>query len=369
MPFDGLKIYPNQKLLGTEREDGSFTGGIPGARHLRHREIETRAVRTHFAQHDLSLQQHMFGNKAALLPDDAWRDVDEVTMRVLREDEGEVYMADLMPLARAVDIGKTAHVYRRSSDLNNRVNISMNGQEPTLLDKVQYDFEGHPVPIFDTAYGLNWREYRGMQSEGFDGISDDQEAAVANIEQVSAQYVLNGDPTIRVNQYEGYGIKTHPATNDMDLDSSGFNIDLTSFTTTADNIEQFFVRDVQQVLDDNLVKEPITIYVSPAINRRLSRSYTGSTGLKQGTLKQFLETIDFIKEIKRTYELEGNEFFAYPTVSKYIRPLIGQAMTTIAIPRPTMLDDYNFKVFKAMGLEIKADANNRSGVIYGREIS
>ena len=355
MPEKKLNIYPNKKLLG----DPEKGGGIPGAHHLRNRHEEAMAMRGHYNVNE----RQMFGNEAALLPDDAWREVDEVTMRVLREDEGEVYMSDLMPLARAVDIGKTAHVYRRSSDIRNRVNISMNGQEPTLLDKVDYTFEGHPVPIFDTGYGLNWRENRGMQSEGFDGISDDQEAAVANIEQVSAQYVLNGNDGIRVNQYEGYGITTHPATNDLNLGSSGLNIDLTAFSTTADNIEQFFVRDFQQVLHDNLVTDPVTIYISPEMERRFSRSYSGSSGFKGGTLKQFLESISFIGEIKMTYELSGNALFAFPLKSKYIRPLIGQAITTIAIPRITMMDDYNFKVFKALGIEIREDANGRCGVI------
>lgn len=353
-----LNLYPNKKLFG----DAKSGGGIPGARHLRNRHEEAMAMRQHYN----AGERQKFGNEAALLPDDAWRDVDETTMRVLREDEGQAYMADLIPLARAVDIGKTAHVYRRSTDIQNRVNVTMNGQTPTLLDKVDYTFEGHPVPIFDTGYGLNWREYRGMQSEGFDGISDDQEAAVSNIEQVSAQYVLNGDQGIRVNQYEGFGITTHPATNDINLsntDSGGINIDLTSFTTTSDNIEVFFARDFQRVLHDNLVKDPVTIYVSPEIERRFSRSYTGQTGFKSGTLKEFLETMPFIAAIKMTYELTGNHFVAFPLKSQYIRPLIGQAITTIAIPRLTMTDDYNFKVFKALGIEIREDANGRCGVI------
>ncbi len=345
----GLNIYPNKRLFG-----------ITGGQHLRNRHDEVLDSRREF--NDVERMRGVTNN-AALIPDDAWREVDEVTMRVLREDEGEVYMADLMPLARAVDIGKTAHVYRRSSDLANRVNVTMNGQSPTLLDEVDYTYEGHPVPIFDTGYGLNWRKWRGMQSEGFDGIADDQEAAVANLRQTTAQYVLNGNTGIRVNQYEGYGITTHPATNEISLGSAGANIDLTAFTTTADNIEEFFVTQFQQVLHDNLVRDPVNLYISPEIERRFSRSYSGASGFKGGTLKQFLEGISFIESIKMTYELEGNHFFAFPPQSKYIRPLVGQALTTIAIPRLTMMDDYNFKVFQALGIEIREDANGRCGVI------
>jgi len=350
-----FNFYPNKKLFD----------GITGGAHLANRYQEALDSRDHFNTNECM----RFGNQAALLPDDAWREVDEVTMRVLREDEGQAYMQDLMPMARAVDIGKTAHVYRTSSDLSNRVNISMNGQEPTLRDKVNYEFNGHPIPIFDTGYGLNWREWRGMQSEGFDGISDDQEAAVANVEQVAAQYVLNGDTSINVGGYIGYGIKNHPETNVMDLDASGFNIDLSSFATTSDAIEDFFVRDFRQIMHNNLIMGAMNIYISPEIERRWSRSYSGSSGFKGGTMMDFLMGLPFINDIKMTYELDGNEFFAYPLMPKYIRPLMGMAMTTIAIPRVQMTDDYNFRVMKALGLEIRADANSRSGVIYGAEIA
>lgn len=348
-------LHPNENLFAN----------MQGGQHLRNRYEEAKASRQHYNNHE----RLMFGNEAALLPDDAWREVEEVTRRIEREDEGEVYMADLMPLGRAVDIGKTAHVYRVSSDIANRVNVSMNGQNPTLRDKVDYDFRGHPIPIFDTGYGLNWREWRGMQSEGFDGISDDQEASVANLNQVAAQYILNGDTEINVGGYIGYGITNHPQTNVLDLDSSGFNIDLASFSTTSNDIEDFWVRDFQQALHNNLVRGAVNIYASKEIERRWSRTYSGSQGFKDGTMHDFLMSLPFINSIKYTYELDNNEFFAFQASSKYIRPLVGMATTTVAIPRVMMTDDYNFKVMKSVGLEITGDFLNRSAVFYGANIA
>lgn len=353
--MEKLHFYPNKRLFSE----------IQGGRHLQNRHAEIMASRRHFNNNE----QQRFGNEAALLPDDAWREVDEVTRRIEREDEGEVYMADLMPMSRAVDIGKTAHLYRVSSDIGNRVNISMNGQNPTLKDEVDYEFRGHPIPIFDTGYGLNWRKYRGMQSEGFDGISDDQEASVANLKQTVAQYVLNGDTRINIDTYIGYGITNHPQTNVLDLDASGFNIDLASFTTTSDAIEDFFVRDFQQSLHNNLVKGAVNIYASKEIERRWSRSYSGSSGFKGGTMHDFLMSLPFINSIKYTYEVDGNAFFAFEPKPKYIRLLQGMAITTIAIPRLMMTDDYNFKVMQATGIEITGDQLNRSAVFYAAEIA
>jgi len=55
-------------------------------------------------------------NQSAVLPRDAWLELDGITRRVMRNDEGQVYMADLMPLAKAVNIGKLVHLNRVSSD-------------------------------------------------------------------------------------------------------------------------------------------------------------------------------------------------------------------------------------------------------------
>lgn len=363
-----FNFYPNKALFD----------GIQGGKHLKEQFAETTATRAMFnhRQGEFAKELRMSGatdkvlaNQAALLPDDAWREVDEVTMRVLREDEGKVYMNDLMPMARAVDIGKTAHLYRTSTDIADQTIVSMSGQEPSLIDKVQYDFNGHPVPIFHRSYGLNWREWRGMQSEGFDGISDDQEAAVAGLEQRKAQYILDGDTEINVGGYIGYGIRNHPETNVMDLDSSGFNIDLSAEATTSDQLETFFTRDFQQVLHDNLVDTPSNIYASKAIERRWSRSYSGAGGFKGGSFYDFLMSQPFINSVNYTYELTGNEFFSFPAAPKYIRPLVGMATTTIAIPRVQSTDNYNFKVMAAMGLEIRADANSRCGVISARAVA
>jgi hypothetical protein len=120
-------------------------------------------------------------NAASVLPRDAWLEMDTITRRVMRNDEGQAYMADLMPLAKAVNIGKLVHLTRVSSDVNNSVNRSLSGQVPNGMDKVVYEYRGTPVPIFSTGYGREWREWLTLQSENFDALADDQEATTAKI--------------------------------------------------------------------------------------------------------------------------------------------------------------------------------------------
>ena len=119
-------------------------------------------------------------NQAAVLTQDYWREVDNITTRVIRDDEGAPLLDDLLSLGSPISIGKTAALYRVSSDAG-YVNRSMSGQEPETLDKVVYDHYGDPIPIFKTGYAREWREWLGLQTENIDAMSDDQEAATAAI--------------------------------------------------------------------------------------------------------------------------------------------------------------------------------------------
>lgn len=304
-------------------------------------------------------------NASSILPRDAWQELDDITRRVMRNDEGQVYMADLMALAKPVHIGKLVHLNRVSSDAGTVVR-SMSGQVPVPLDKVTYDYRGAPVPIFATAYGREWREWNTLQSVNFDALADDQEAHTAKIRRDMAIYALDGDPEIKVGGYTAYGIRTHPLAKPVNLGTAtgGASIDLTSSTTTADKIDEFFSMYFGKILDDNLVTSGINVYVSPEIARRLDMTYSGSSGFKGGTLLAYLLTNRRINKIVSTFELSGNEFFAFVPNSDYIRPLIGMATNTTAKTRLNPTDNYQFLVMGAMGLDIRADYNGKGGVFY-----
>ncbi|MXN46063.1 coat protein [Shinella kummerowiae] len=318
--------------------------------------------REHFHQ----VEEHMaaLSNAAAVLPRDAWMDVDSITRRVMRDDEGEVYMRDLMALARPINIGKLVSMTRVASDSSNPVIRSMSGQVPVPMDKVVYSFRGTPVPIFQDGYGREWREWNTLQSENFDAIADDEEAANAKIRKDQADYVLNGDTSIVFQGYSGTGIRSNPLAKTINIGASGANIDLTSTSTTSDAIDNFFTQTLGTMLDANLITGKVNIYVSPEIGRNLDRSYSGSAGFKGGTLLQYLLTNRRINKIEVTFKLSGNEFFGFVPSAEFIRPLIGMAVNTTAMPRLYPTANYQFLKMGALGLEIRADYNGKSGVFY-----
>lgn len=304
-------------------------------------------------------------NAAAVLPRDAWLELDGITRRVMRDDEGSVFMNDLMSLAKTVHIGKLVHMYRVSSDAGSVIR-SLSGQVPVTMDKVVYDYRGTPVPIFSTAYGREWREWNTLQSENFDALADDQEAHTAKIRRNMADYVLNGDSSIVVSGYQAYGIRNHPYSKPVNLGTAtgGASIDLTSTSTTNDAIVTFFNTYLGAILDANKVTQKINVYISPEIGRRLDQFYSGSAGFKEGTLFDYLMKNRRINKIEVTSELTGNAFFAFVPSSEYIRPLVGMALGTTPTARLNPTDNYQFLIMGAMGLEIKADWNGMSGVFH-----
>lgn len=303
-------------------------------------------------------------NASAVLPRDAWLELDSITRSIMRADEGQVWMNDLMPLAKPVHIGKLVHLARISSDSNNPVIRSMSGQVPVPMDKVIYDYRGTPVPIFSNGYGREWREWNTLQSENFGALADDQEASVAKIKRDMALYTLNGDVTIAVEGYVGYGIRNHPLSKSINLGSAvgGANINLTS--ATPEQVENFINGPFGTLLDNNYISGGVNMYVSPEIGRNLDKPYSGVSGLKEGSLRDVLLRNRRVSKIVVSFELTGNEFFWFVPNGEYIRPLIGMALNTVGMPRLTPMANYQFLNWGAMGLQIRADWNGRTAVGY-----
>lgn len=346
--------YFDKSLVANSRPHAAWWGDVSATREWFHRTEDTLAGVT---------------NAASILPRDAWLDLDGITKRVMRDDEGGTYMADLMSLAKAVNIGKLVHLNRVSSDAG-RVVRSMSGQVPTTLDKVTYDYRGAPVPIFSSGYGREWREWNTLQSENFDALADDQEAITAGIRSDMADYALDGDSSITVEGYTAYGIRTSPLSKAINLGtaSSGANIDLSAAATTSDAIEAFINGPFGAMLDANLVSRPVNLYISPEIARNWDRPYSGAAGTKPGSLRDAILANRRINKIEVTFKLTGNQFFGFVPSSEYIRPLIGMAVNTTAMVRTHPTDNYQFLVMGAMGLDIRADFNGRSGVFYSTDV-
>lgn len=340
--------YFDENLIANSRPHGEWWDQLGVSRDYFHH------VEDHFA----SFQ----ANASAILPRDAWLELDTITTRVMRDDGGQPFMADLMALAKPVNIGTMAHLSRVASDTANPVHRSLSGQVPVAMDKTVYDYRGTVVPIFADGYGREWREWNTLRSANFDALADDQEGSLDKINRNMADYALDGDATIKFQGYTAYGLRNSPLTKLINLGSAagGANIDLT--TASSDALEAFFVGPFGAMLDANLITEAVNLYISPDIARAWDKSYSNAAGFKDGTIREFIARNRRIKKIEVTWKLTGNQFFGFVPNARYVRPLIGMAVNTTAMTRLNPTDNYQFLVMGAMGIEVRGDYNGKSGV-------
>jgi hypothetical protein len=297
---------------------------------------------------------------------DFWRSTDRTIREVMDNDQGRDLVGDLMGISTALDIGVTSNAYGVETDLSKEVIRSMDFQTRVGKDHNEIGYDSDPIPTFTAGYGVSFRKARGGLRVGIDLAASSlrlkSKWMISNI----ADYFLTGDTTIKVDGAVGQGIKNHRNTKKINLGASGFNIDLSASATTNDNIFQFWTRDFIKQLDDNYCQKVDVLWVSPDIMRRLNLAYSASGAFKEGTLKDYVMnfTNGRIGDIRQTFKLTGNEFLCYVRSKEYITPLVGAPMSTVPVPRVMPYDNFNFALYAAVGLQIKADVNGRGGVFY-----
>lgn len=308
-------------------------------------------------------QEQVFANlgqvqvNVGLIPQDVYQEFDNVTVERMRSDDGDTFLNDLLPLSRSVSIGKLVHKFRQASDAGNS-QTSMTGQIGVKMDQVEYTFDGSIIPIHDTGFSRNWREWNAQSSEGFDALVDDQRESVANLRARLADNFLDGHIDSDGNNIVVDGISWGGMRNDsrvaqIQLGAAGVNFDFTDTTKTGAEIRAAFiqVRDVLWI-DNNCAKDA-TYYVSREISSNLERRF--STSFDSKTIQQELESMQGVAAIKSTSKLSGNQLMAFPLDANNIRPIVGMGINTVAMPRPVYNSNYEFVVWGAVGFEVRTD--------------
>lgn len=295
----------------------------------------------------------------ARLPADVWRDFDRQVVDIMRSDEGQVIMRDLMPLARNVNIGKIVTEYRQRSNTVLEVRSSIDGQHAKPVNNTAYEYDGSLVLVHSTQVARTWRELEGMRSEGYDALLDDQADAVRYVQMRMMDDAVNGTADLTYKGYGSLGIKANPNTIAYTL-----TVDLTSPTLTFEQARSAFVGMNQAIKGPgNNAPGEITYYLSSAAFWNLQRVANTNVSTTE-TILEAIRRLEYVADVKQSDELTGNEAIGIILSSQFIRPVVGMPVTTTPIARVTPMDDFHVLVWSASGLEIKADAMGRSGVLY-----
>lgn len=343
-------------------------GGTVSAANHKAQKRHVTHMRTHFAAANavnVAANGVFEGNAAAIIPQDVYREFESQTKQLMRAPNLTL-LNDLLPLAKGLPIGKIEHIYRSVSD-SGIVVTDLEGATPVELDKAKYAYESSIKVIHKTGFGRSWMEMEGQSTEAFDGLVDDQANSVRLMQETIAGHIYNG-ADVTFKGINAVGIKNSTRVASVDLDASGLNIDFTSSSAAATDIRSAWIALVDALRISNNVGQDITFYVSREIMSNFQR-YFSASDVGFGTILQSLLNLVGVSAIKEDAQLSGNEVIGLVLDSQMIRPLVGMAVTTVPLVRSNPFDNYNFITWSNPGLEIKTDYENRTGVLYAREIA
>lgn len=333
---------------------------------------EVQASRNNAMRHNRALNSAAgLAINTGLIPQDVYQDFDNVTVERMRSDDGDTFLNDLLGLQRSINIGKLVHKFRQASDAGN-AQTSMTGQIGVSFDQVEYSYDGTIVPVHDAGFGRNWREWSAMQSEGFDGLIDDQRETVATVRRKAADGFLDGwtdkqGNAIVVDGLSWEGMRNDSRVAQVDIGGSGVNFDFTDNTESGTDIKAAWiqVRDVLWIT--NSCEMEATYYISREMASNFERKFSTSYDAK--TIMQELADLMGVAAIKVSNKLIGNEFMAFPLDPNKVRPMVGMGVNTVAMPRPVYNSNYDFVTWAAIGFEIRNDFAGNTCALFAQELT
>lgn len=350
----------SKELIGNSRLGVKQWAEVCGAREAYRANEKIHAAAKHAAKIHVN---------EGLIPQDVYQEFDSVTVQRFRSDDGDTFLNDLLPLSRSVDIGKLVHKFRRASDAGN-TQTSMTGQIGVKMDQTEYSYDGSLIPIHDTGFGRNWREWNAQRSEGFDALIDDQRESVASLRAKLADNFLDGHKDtdgnlIVVDAISWAGMRADARVAQVNIGAAGINFDFTDTTKTYEEIEAAFkqVRDVLWIT--NNCERDATYYVSREIASNFERN--SSEAVATSKIIERLSGLMGVATVKVSSKLSGNEFMAFPLDSQFIRPMVGMGINTVAMPRPVYNSNYEFVVWGAVGFEVRTDFSSRKCAMFAAE--
>lgn len=300
---------------------------------------------------------------------DYWAAFDNQVLELRNQGIGMEIVQDLLQVQTVMDIGKTAKFYNTVGEIAEDVSVSIDGQAPYSFDHTEYAGDADPIPVISAGWGVNWRHFRGLQTEGFDLMMDSQRAKMRVYNEKLVDIVLNGASNIQVQSYASQGLRNHRNTKKLDLNVSAAGGGLINLATaTAAELIAFFQGPFATLLRANRIPELDVLWVSDEVGVNLGKVYV-ENGVTVGTVQSYLLQFIKVKEIRSTYALVGNEAVGYVRNRDVVTPLVGMATSIQMLPRPMPEHNYNARVIGAMGLQVKADAQGLGGVVYMGELT
>lgn len=295
-----------------------------------------------------------------------YRAFDTTVLQQFEPNTEFTLLNDLMPLSRSVRIEQSRYDYARTGG-RGWAHTSMSGQIGAALDARSFTFDGTMVPVHDSGFKFEWRDPIFNSPSALQSQADAQRGSVEDVQRQYVDYIYNGfrDKNGGFAVFDGLtwkGLKNDERVMQIDLGASGLNIDFTSAAVSSANLRNAAISLRDQMRRINSQYADQTWYVSGEIISNLERYF--SDNYQSGTVMEEILKLTGVTAIKEDSQLEGNEIVIIPLGAGVIAPVVGQAIGTVADPRPFYNSDYIWRTWGAMGLMVKQDINNKYSVIH-----
>ena len=305
------------------------------------------------AQKDMSgkNQGRMVGN-AYTIPRDAWATYDKDLITLQRAELG--VFSDLSSLQKSVPIGKILNYFGKVSD-SGEVNSSLDGRSRAKADAPILDYEGTPVPIYDTTFTFGWREVEAARQDGgwqyLDAAARDN--GNRKLIEKMEDLVLNGDGKFTVGSSKVYGLRNAPGR----ATGTFGNVDL----ATATGAE--WVTAIKRVL---LGLQAKNFYGGATIYLNYGDWFAASVGdyvtaAPQNTILSRLQSIPGVVSFIPSTKVPPNEILAVVKERRVVEILSAMPITTTPIERKNFTDEYSFQIMTAVAPQFKRDAAGNAG--------
>lgn len=298
-------------------------------------------------------------NATATLRKDDWMQLDDAIVKAAKPRLRAV--SDLFARGLTYNIpngmGKTVLETHRQSDVT-PATISMDGLRKSQADRPVFDILNLPLPIIHKDFEFSARQVMASRNGGSPLDTTTAELAGVRVAEAAEQLLLGMS-----NEYSYGGGQIQGYTN--------FTSSIPKVLTNPETSGWTPATTVQEVLDMKLKSQsashygPWVLYVAPQWDVFMDDDYSAAKG--DNTLRERLSKIDGIEEVKTLDYLTGYQMVLVQMTRDVVRIVNGLNLTTVQWESNggMML---HFKVMAIWVPQLRADQNNRTGIVYGNVV-
>lgn len=290
----------------------------------------------------------------AILQKDDWIDLDNRVVTVAQERLSAV--TDLADRGLTYDLGglgKTVSMWQTEGDMS-PANVSIEPDSDGERDLVNYETDEVPVPIIHKDFRLGARQLAAGRESGSNIDMTNADAAARKVAVGMEDLVISGSKN-KFSKKPIFGYVTHPFRSKIAFVDTGGILQ----PITVENFPELILQMIQKA-DDTDYFGPFILYVPTGLSTILFKIIPNTNGKM---LKQYLEEIDLIEEVKVSSRMPKGSLALVQMSSDNIDLAVGQPLVPVEWEERGGMA-VNYKIMTAMAPRLKARQDRTLGVVH-----